>query len=98
MNWGPSDLKTSVLTTELLSHYIEFGKNIFERTFQCKNEEISVFSAGCQLISQIMMVLNLVLHEAQMTFTKFQWSINFCIFFSHILAGCQLIEKINVDS
>ena len=45
-----------------------------------------------------MMVLNLVLHEAQMTFTKFQWSINFCIFFSHISAGCQLIEKINVDS
>ena len=44
-----------------------------------------------------MMVLNLVLHEAQMTFTKFQWSINFCIFFSHISAGCQLIEKINVD-
>jgi hypothetical protein len=33
-----------------------------------------------------------------MTFTKFQWSINFCIFFSHISAGCQLIEKINVDS
>ena len=45
-----------------------------------------------------MMVLNLVLHEAQMTFTKFQWSINFCIFFFHISAGCQLIEKIKVDS
>ena len=45
-----------------------------------------------------MMVLNLVLHETQMTFTKFQWSIIFCIFFSHISAGCQLIEKINVDS
>ena len=45
-----------------------------------------------------MMVLNLVLHEAQMTFTKFQWSINFFIFFSHISAGCQLIEKINVGS
>ena len=44
-----------------------------------------------------MMVLNLVLHEAQMTFTKFQWSIIFCIFFSHISAGCQLIEKIDVD-
>jgi len=28
-----------------------------------------------------------------MTFTKFQWSINFCIFFSHISAGCQLIKK-----
>ena len=40
-----------------------------------------------------MMVLNLVLHETQMTFTKFQWSINFCIFFSHISAGCQLIKK-----
>ena len=50
-NQGPSDLKTSVLTTELLCHYIEFGKNIFEYNFQCKNEEISVFSAGCQLIS-----------------------------------------------
>ena len=45
-----------------------------------------------------MIVLNLVLHEAQMTFTKFQWSINFCIFFSHISAERQLIEKINVDS
>ena len=45
-----------------------------------------------------MMVLNLVLHEAQMTFIKFQWSINFCICFSHISAGCQLIEKKNVDS
>ena len=51
LNRGPSDLKTSVLTTELLCHYIEFGKNIFEYTFQCKNEEISVFSARCQLIS-----------------------------------------------
>ena len=51
LNPGPSDLKTSVLTTELLCHYIEFGKNIFEYTFQCKNEEISVFSARCQLIS-----------------------------------------------
>ena len=30
LNPGPSDLKTSVLTTELLCHYIEFGKNIFE--------------------------------------------------------------------
>jgi hypothetical protein len=45
-----------------------------------------------------MMVLNWVLHEAQMTLTKFQWSINFCIFFSHISAGCQLIEKNIVDS
>ena len=44
-----------------------------------------------------MMVLNLVYHEAQMTFTKFRWSINFFIIFSHISAGCQLIEKINVD-
>ena len=44
------------------------------------------------------MVLNLVLHEAHMTLTKFQWSIKFCIFFSHISAGCQLIEKKNVDS
>lgn len=51
LNRGPSDLKTSVLTTELLCHYIEFGKNIFEYTFQCKNKEISVFSARCQLIS-----------------------------------------------
>ena len=33
-----------------------------------------------------------------MTSTKLQWSINFCIFFSHISAGCQLIEKIKVDS
>ena len=51
LNRGPSDLKTSVLTTELLCHYIELGKNIFEYTFQCKKEEISVFSARCQLIS-----------------------------------------------
>ena len=45
-----------------------------------------------------MMVLNLILHEAQMTFTKFQWSINFCILFSHISAGCQLIEIFFIDS
>ena len=35
-NQGPSDLKTSVLTTELLCRYIEFGKKKFEYTFQCK--------------------------------------------------------------
>ena len=33
-----------------------------------------------------------------MTFTKFQWSINFCICFTHNSAGCQLMEQINVDS
>ena len=42
-------------------------------------------------------VLNLVLQEAQMTFTKFWRSIDFCIFFFHISARCQLIEKINFD-
>jgi hypothetical protein len=51
LNRGPSDLKTSVLTTELLCHYIEFFKKNFEYSFQCKNKEISVFSARCQLIS-----------------------------------------------
>ena len=36
LNPGPWDLKASVLTTELLCHYIEFGKKKFEYTFQCK--------------------------------------------------------------
>ena len=36
MNWGPWDLKASVLTTELFCHYIEFGKKKLEYTFQCK--------------------------------------------------------------
>jgi hypothetical protein len=36
LNRGPSDLKTSVLIAELLCHYVEIGKNIFEYTFQYK--------------------------------------------------------------
>ena len=36
LNRGPSDLKTSVLTTEQLCHYIKFGKKILEYTYQCK--------------------------------------------------------------
>ena len=36
LNRGPWDLKTSVLTNELLCHYIEIGKKNFEYSFLCK--------------------------------------------------------------
>ena len=36
LNRGPWDLRASVLTTELLCHYIEFGKKKFEYSFLCK--------------------------------------------------------------
>ena len=70
-----------MLTTELLCHYIEFGKKYSEYTFHCKMRKAQ-FSQ--QDVSW--MVLNLVLHEAKMTFAKFQWSINFCIFFLSYLS------------